>query len=670
MKRSLVVMLTLAGCQNFGEAYDRCVDAGACTDAPGGGTSGAAGGTSGSSGGAAGGGFVASGGQGGGNAGGAVGGGQAGGAVAGGSGGGVVVGGGVAGGSVDAGSVDAGPGFTIEPPDFPFGRVLLFDNTVTARQLQVTNTSSGSVLVNVMLLGADAMEFPLTQNNCSGMVGSNAVCTALLTFAPVNLTLGPKSASLRVQVGSSVLMLPVSGESAAPVTFSPALLDFRDVNTGGAVSLPLTITNHTPGLVPLVLALMPPFSADTACATLTPGDCISQVTFMPTDAGVFAANLTTQVTVNSRTFNPPAVALRGNGVALGSLSFGPDPFAGGVVDAGTALDRPFTLSNNGPTMVGPIGLALTGPGAAAFSIVDAGCATIAAGGSCGGVLRFVPTQNATYTASLLADGGLAGLAFLNLFGRGYEAARLQWVGDAGVWATNADVMQTFTLQNVSSGGSARLNVSLTDAGMFGWRLEPDSGVGGCVSGVTTLDAGASCNVNVTFLAGQGNTPNGLSTAVLRATAPDAGGAVRVLQGTADYHFIAGPTYGFPAASPLINMVPARPCLFRNDGENQLLANAPNGTQLEFVHEPSMDASRCPGQWYFEVPTKNSMSYPGGIRECGTTATFPSGDEAGTAIGSGAGVCLPVGTANVWGANGDAGTCRTTYTRIGKVWNCQ
>lgn len=559
-----------------------------------------------------------------------------------------------------------------------FGQVALFELSAS-QQVKVTNTGTNPSAISLLLVDADASDFALTQNNCGSTIGPQGQCTAQLRFTPQG-TLGAKSTTLRVQANTDVLNVPVTGEAISPVTLSTALLDFPPVSTGGASNLPLTVTNNT-NLILSQTRLVTPggtFAPDGQCAMLAPrSPCTSQVAFAPTLAGEYRATLTTQVMVNGNPFAPPSVSLRGDGVDPGLLQFGADPFASALVDAGTTLLRPFTLSNLGPTMAGPIALALTGSGASAFSIVDAGCTTIPPSGSCTGQLRFAPTANATYNASLVADGGPAGFAFLAMVARGYEAGNLQWVGDAGVWATtNVDAMQTLTLKNVSSGPAAAVTVTLTDAGLYGWRLEPDAGVGGCVNGVTALAPNAECTVNVTYLAGQPSTPNGTSTAVLRASASSAVSGVRVLRGTAAYTFMMSPyAWGFPQAFTLVMGPPTRPCQFKNDSEIQFVATAMGGTQLEFKRESAFDVSRCGGQAYYEIPARTSPNAPGAIRRCNDgSMTWPSDEAQPTNPGGGTSFCLPSASmGRVWGSDATGSVpdaCRTTLDRVGRIWLCQ
>lgn len=631
--------LVFAGCNNFDTAYDDCVSRGACTDRP-------------DSGGSTGGG------------GGAMGGG--GGETGGGSG---PTGGGATGGG--------GPSSVmIDRTDVAFGALALFETSAPS-SVRIANTGTQAVAVELELSGTHVFDFSL-QHNCPMSLRAGSDCVAQLRFTPSN-PVGLKTAFLRV-IADATSMLSLSGEAIAPLTIAPSPLDFGGTNVGDLSFLLVDVTNNTSGILSQTRLIQPagPFTSAADCADIPArSTCSYAVNFAPTDAGVFNASLSTQVTVNGNTFTPPAVPLQGTGVARGSLSLGMDPFNNVRVDAGTPIVRAFTLTSISPTPT-TYGLSLGGSGAAAFSIVDAGCGTIPGNSSCSGLVQFRPTGDGSFSATLAADGGLAGFAFLSMSARGFEAGRLQWVDDGGtVWpTTNQDVTRTFTLRNASTGPCPAVFVTLADAGTYGFELEPDAGVGGCLSGVTALPPSGSCTVKVTFKAGTDLTPSGLSTATLRASASGASPATAALSATASYTMMPGPHFGFPQSFTLVTGSPTRGCDFRGDGEYQFIASAPGGTQLEFKRESSLDATRCTnGQYFWEIPTRASAGYPGLIRACNGATTYPSGEGAGTTIGAGTNSFCLNSSYNppIWGsdqAGSGQNACRLMLDRIGRLWTCR
>ncbi len=654
MRRVLVVgLLALAGCQSFGAAYDECVARGACSDSP---PDGGSGGGSGGSGG---------------------------GAVGGGS-------GGATGGGAGGGSGGGSSGVTVDPASFAFGPIALFE-TSPGQQVVVTNAGTGAVSVSLNLLGQDSAEFALSQSQCTGTLQPNDVCTAQLKFAPTGTTLGQKSTTLRVQAtGLPAQSLSVTGETVAPLTLDATALDFQGVNVAGSATLPLTATNNSSVLLAPARVIIPSvaFSDDGACANIPAhSTCQVQVTFAPSDAGFFSATLSTQVSVNGNGYTAPAVALKGVGVPRGALQFGADPFNGVVVDAGSALVRPFTISNTATTTVGPITLSLAGSGASAYSIVDAGCATLGGSGSCTGLVRFAPTANGTFVASLAVDAGIAGVAFLAMSAKGYEAGRLQWVTDAGtsspanpnLWpSTNLDETHVFTVKNMSSGPASAMTLSLADAGTAEWRLEPDAGVGGCVSGVTALAPSSTCAVKVTFLAGEQSHPAGTISASLRAAAANGGIASTTIAGTAAYTWAAN---NFPYGSTVTGILASPPTSACGSwGEVTMVneAEMPGGSQLAYYHVPLMD-SVCSGAtpWFFQIPAKSAANYPGRIRECGTTGTGTVTNEGSSTTQSASlpYMCLAQNTVEpVWGSDQlqspTPDSCRVTFTHLTRGYQCQ
>jgi hypothetical protein len=114
-----------------------------------------------------------------------------------------------------------------------------------------------------------------------------------------------------------------------------------------------------------------------------------------------------------------------------------------------------------------------------------------------------------------------------------DEAVLQWqVGAASPTPPNPDnfgstsvnVSHTYTLRNVGTTTSGTITTSLTGSGSAAFTRFPTDNCN-----ATTLAAGASCTMDVTFLGGV--VGSGSYTATLRATAPASGTADNVIQGT-------------------------------------------------------------------------------------------------------------------------------------------
>src|SRR5439155_10075516 len=88
----------------------------------------------------------------------------------------------------------AGTGLTIAPPSVNFGTIGI-GNTVD-RTLTVTNTGTASTMVTPTLGGANASQFTIMANNCTGALAANGTCTIVIRFAPT--TANDKSALLTV----------------------------------------------------------------------------------------------------------------------------------------------------------------------------------------------------------------------------------------------------------------------------------------------------------------------------------------------------------------------------------------------------------------------------------------------------------------------------------------
>lgn len=637
----------LWGCHGFDQEYEACRARGACGGDLGGG--------------------------------GATGGGQAtggGGQTTGGGGGGQATGGGGGGGVAAT--------LTVTPDTLSFSQVTLFESA-TSPQVTVTNTGTSPVSsLSLMLIDDLSGQFSLLMNNCGSTLQGGNLCTVRISFNPTPPLAGTRTARLLVQGGASPVYVTLSGDARAPFTLSPSPVDFAEVNVTNSATRQVTATNNASAAVTPLYLIQPQgqFARGSSCATVPAGQtCQFDVTFSPTDAGIFSANLSAEVVVRGQTFAAPALPLQGTGVALGSLRLSQDPFGGITVDAGTSLFRPFTLTNAGATTLGPISLALTG--SSAFSLADAGCAALDAGASCQGLLRFLPAANGSYTGTLGADAGLAGVATTALRANGYAAGQLEFVAGAQsptppnpdvIAATNVDVTHTYTLRNASSGSTSAITLFLAGGGASAWRLEsPDGGAGQCAPGAT-LGPSSTCTVSVTFHAGESGNPAGTFTTDLTATATSGGTATHVLTGTAAYSWADGGLWGSTSANV---GPPTTACPSRDSFYWEQIAVLPAGLQYQYWHESAFDMAMCAGGWFFQVPAQNHPSrYPGVMRGCGTTVPtwVTGGDHAPATVGqANSYLCAAADTIDPLWADGDlggVGSCSTNLTYVVRKYSCQ
>ena len=154
------------------------------------------------------------------------------------------------------------------------------------------------------------------------------------------------------------------------------------------------------------------------------------------------------------------------------LVFHPASEIYGSAPAGQARERQFTLVNSGLTFAGRFTFTITGSGASGFTLSRNRCAGVSLppGGSCSGVVRFLPDQAAQYRAGLTVRGrSLFGLgkitATLPLSGTGTAAvSHLVFnpaTHDYGKVPAGESATETFTLSNDGTAAADATTITMT-----------------------------------------------------------------------------------------------------------------------------------------------------------------------------------------------------------------
>jgi hypothetical protein len=154
------------------------------------------------------------------------------------------------------------------------------------------------------------------------------------------------------------------------------------------------------------------------------------------------------------------------------LVFHPASEIYGSAPAGQARERQFTLVNSGLTFAGRLTFTITGPGASGFTLSRNRCAGVSLppGGSCSGIVRFLPDQAAQYRAGLTVRGrspfGLGKItATLPLSGTG--TAAVSHLGfnpaahDYGKVPAGESATETFTLSNNGTAAADATTITMT-----------------------------------------------------------------------------------------------------------------------------------------------------------------------------------------------------------------
>jgi hypothetical protein len=466
-------------------------------------------------------------------------------------------------------------------PTFDFGAVAMGGSADHAFTLTNTGGATATALSAAGTPGGafapKGGAFPGTGGTCMTTLVAGASCTIVLTFTPTATGEVQSSAGVWYDDGAAMhaTTLTVKGAGAPP-----ALLVVSDDPTYAYGAHVLTTsTDHTFTLIntggvdataiaPAALAApyaykggTAPGAGGTCAATLAAGkSCTLIVTFTPTAAGEADATLTVGYKdgVTSQSATRPIAAV-GVSPALLAISDGPTYDFGSVGLAGSAA-HVFTVSNTGGNAAQ--GLALGSALAAPFALQGA---TLAASGTCTSTLPaftsctvavvFSPTAAvpSADTLSIAYNDGLAAqMATRGISGTGTTKAFLVISDgatyDFGTRALGASASHAFTVTNTGAATAGSISAAAL-AAPFAF-----AGAGGAFPGatgtcMTTLAAGASCTVNVTFAP----TTVGPAAGTLHIDYDDGSGtqieATRALKGAgtnlAFVEISDGPTYTFP-----------------------------------------------------------------------------------------------------------------------------
>lgn len=177
------------------------------------------------------------------------------------------------------------------------------------------------------------------------------------------------------------------------------------------------------------------------------------------------------------------------------LSASPASLAFGDQRAGSGSpSQPISISNTGTATMAIVGIGLSGPDAASFTVDPSRCgASLAAGTSCAVPIRFAPATPGDKRASVTLTTSAAAVLPVTLSGRGTAAQIV--VSPVSVALSAPAIGQTSASRvvTVTNGGTADLDIAAvtvtgTDASMF-------SRTSTCVR---PLPPGASCAVTISF----------------------------------------------------------------------------------------------------------------------------------------------------------------------------
>lgn len=372
-------------------------------------------------------------------------------------------------------------------------------------QTFTVSNSGGSATpaVTVAVNGANAGDFAISMNACSGPIAAGGSCTLDVAFAPS--AAGTRTASLAATAGAFTATASLSGTGLAPAAFSltPASWAFTSV-TVGSTSAPQTFTltntgGDTSGVPQLAItgANAADFSlSPSPCATALAGgaSCMFTVSFTPSVAAAETATLGATATSTA----PASAGLSGTGLSPAALAIAPQGgFTGsfGPVELTHSSSASFTLQNNGQSATGAAPTITSSNGD--FQVNAGGCtASLGAGATCPFSVVFAPSSTGSESAVITASASGAGTATYTLSGTGAVPVLAVtppsgWTG-FGTVDVGSSTSATFTVTNTGQVGTdAAPTLTSSDTTEF----SIGSGSTPCTA---TLAPGGTCNFLLTF----------------------------------------------------------------------------------------------------------------------------------------------------------------------------
>ncbi len=408
-------------------------------------------------------------------------------------------------------------GVTLTPGSLSFGQVA--DNS-TSPALPVQFTNPGSAAVPISSISVTT-PFTIVSDSCGSSLAANSSCQIKIAFAPAQP--GPATGLLILSDGAGTQTVQLSGAGAAPATdiLGQTSMSFPATPAGQiSAAQPLTITNN--GDLPLAIASIAAsanFQQSNGCqgGVAAHSVCTVNVQFAPTQAG----NLTGALTITDQ-LGVRTVGLSGTGLQPGAFSLSPASLNFPQQQPGVASPPQTVLvTNAGGAPMANIGLQITGPATASYSIPATTCgALLNAGGSCAVQVVFTPNATGPIAAMLAISSSTPGImaAYVPLNGVGLLPNGLE-ATPALVQFPTAAVGQSappqfVTISNASSYAVAP--VSLTASGPFSIAQSTCTGV---------LNPGSTCTASVVFQPTAAGAATGLLTVSSTAVAAPATAAL-------------------------------------------------------------------------------------------------------------------------------------------------
>jgi FG-GAP-like repeat/Abnormal spindle-like microcephaly-assoc'd, ASPM-SPD-2-Hydin len=402
------------------------------------------------------------------------------------------------------------PAVSLSPTSLTFSNQTV-DTSSATQSITLTNTGAGPLTIISVASTGDYSQ----TNTCGGSVASKATCKISVAFTPT--TTGARHGTLVVtdNATTSPQSVTVTGTGiAANVAFSPTGLSFANqaVNTSSATKT-IVLTNNTGAKLTISqIAASSNYSQTNTCGTgiAAGATCNILVAFKPTSTGIIRGTITI---TDSATTSPQSVPLTGTGIAA-AIGFLPATLTFADQTVGTTSSASIvTLSNTGTAALTIHSITITGANGGDFAQTHTCGGTLAPGKSCTISTTFKPTATGIRTAGITVSDSITGspqtvpvtgtgIAPVAALSPGSIAFANQAVGTAG----------PASIVTLSNTGNATLTItSISISGTNGADFGQSNTCG------TSLAAGTSCAIDVTFIPLAAGTRQGTLSVVDNAT---------------------------------------------------------------------------------------------------------------------------------------------------------
>ncbi len=406
----------------------------------------------------------------------------------------------------------SGNGATVSfsPSSVNFGNQVV--NATSAGQV-VTMTNNGNATLNITSITATPSQYTIASTTCGSTLTAGANCTFTVTFDPTQTgTLNGSIAVVDSGYGSPQTISLSGTGTQGVLTLSPASLTFgvQLLNTSSAAQT-VTATNTGNATITInSISTLANFTQTNNCgAALAVGaSCSINVTFTPVNINLLSGTFSIYDNAAS---SPQTISVSGTGT---QVNVNPSSLNFGTISVGTTSSAMLvTLSNVGSSSVSISNVTITGTNSTDFAQTNTCGSSVGPNASCAFSVTFTPGAAGTRTATLsVYDSGGASPQAVSLSGTGYS-------NGTGPAVTFNPTSLSFGNQNYKT-KSAVMKVTLTNTGgatLDITSITPSSNYSDTTTCLSTLAAGQSCTISVSFTPTVVGTDNGSVTVVDNAS---------------------------------------------------------------------------------------------------------------------------------------------------------